>query len=269
VDVVLEELRPELSPVTPALFVLRARGVRTDASRRPIAERVVAQYARWQQPNMQVLAAWTSLRGAVVSGPSGSLNGLDACGAAASVAGVAVPTAPGYTQTAGASLPVGSPNVLALGTPAQTTTAVTIDWPSVVASRFAGTALAVPEAAWPSPTQWGDTRYWPVIVASGDLVLPTDGRGTLVVTGDLSVSGARRWNGVVLVGGRLHVDGGLDVQGAMVTGLAAKFGGPPGPADDVNGTIRAQFSSCDVASALAPFRGLSPLRNATIDSWSY
>jgi hypothetical protein len=268
-DVVLDELRPELSPLTPAVYVLRAHGVRTDGAGRPIAERTLAQYARWQEPSMQVLAAWTSLRGAQVSGPNGTINGLDACGAAAAVAGVAVPTAPGYTQVSGASLPVGSPNVLALGTPSQTATAVTVDWATVVSTRLGGTALQVPQESWPTATQWGDPRYWPVVVVNGDFALPSDGHGALIVTGDLSVSGARQWSGVVLVGGSLTTNGELQVQGAMVTGLSAKFAGSAGPTDDVNGTLEVQFNSCNVARALAPFRGLSALRNATIDSWSY
>ena len=218
---------------------------------------------------MQVLAAWTSLRGAQVSGPNGTVNGLDACGGAAAVAGVAVPSAPGYTQASGASLPVGSPNVLALGTASQTATAVTVDWATVVNTRLGGTALQVPQESWPTATQWADPGYWPVVVVNGDFALPSDGHGALIVTGDLSVSGARQWSGVVLVGGSLTMNGELQVQGAMVTGLSAKFGGPAGPTDDVNGTIEVQFNSCNVARALAPFRGLSPLRNATIDSWSY
>ncbi len=81
---------------------------------------------------MQTLSAWTSLTGLSKKGGSGTISGVDACGAAAPVAGVAV-ASPGYSQNGGSSVPSGSPNIANLGTPAQAAAAIKIDWAGITA----------------------------------------------------------------------------------------------------------------------------------------
>jgi hypothetical protein len=92
-DVVLRRLRAAQG-IEPALYVITSRGARTDRSSppSPVAWRTVAQYARWQDPGGQVLAAWTSLGGIGWRTAGGALSGFDACGAATDVAGTAVPS---------------------------------------------------------------------------------------------------------------------------------------------------------------------------------
>jgi hypothetical protein len=266
-DVVLTRVRIAQG-LEPALYVIRSRGIRTDgsAARVPIAFRTVAQVARWQDPTMQVLSSWTSLRGVAWRNAAGELNGNDACGAAATVAGVATPDAPGFTQASGPPVPNGLPDALRLGPSATAPDSVRIDWTRLRTGGVVSSEVSIPPDAWPSPAQWADPNYWPVIIVQGNLTLPTDGRGLLVVTGDLALTGGKWWRGVVLVGGRVGERGGNRVQGALVSGLDRKLGGTGVPVDSVWGAFRVQYDSCNVARALSEFRGLAAYRNATVDN---
>lgn len=270
-DVVMERIREERGLAAPALFVVRSHGVRLDAARppRPLAERTIAEYARWERSGMPVLAAWTSLRGIVKPGNAGTASGIDACGAAATVAGVAVPTTPGYVQAPGPPALTGSPALLDLGTTTQTAAAVTLDWADIVARGIGAATITLPGGNWPTATEWANPAFWPVIVARGDLTPPTDGRGLLVVTGNLSIPASRLWNGVILVGGQLQAAAGATMTGAVLSGLDLKLGVPNAPPDSVDGTVVAQYDSCAVARAFQRFGGLSPMRNAMIDRWTY
>ena len=269
-DVVMEQVRAELGLASPAMYVVRSRGVLLDRSARPrpLAERTIAQYARWQRAAMQVLAAHTSLGGINKLGTAGTLSGIDACGAATAVAGVAVPATPGYTQPPGPFLPVGTPNLLDLGTVPLAIQTVTVDWGTIVSQGIAAAAVQLPGGIWPSPAQWADPDYWPIIVVNGDYTVPSDGRGLLAVTGTLTLPAMRQWDGILLSGGALLVPGGATVQGAVVTGLNAKLGAVVS-ADQLSGPYVAQYHACHIARALDVFKGLTPLRNATIDRWAY
>ena len=264
-DVVLTRVRTAQA-LEPALYVIRSRGFRTDGSRPPqaIAMRTVAQVARWQDASMQVLGSWSSLRGIAWRNAAGELNGNDACGGAPPVAGVTVPTASGYSQQSGPPVPNGAPNTLYLGSAAPDS--IKIDWTQLRAGSVVPGEVDIPPASWPGPAQWADPNYWPVIVVQGDLALPTDGRGLLVVTGNLTMTGGRWWRGVVLVGGRVSERGGNRISGAMVSGLDLKIGGGALPADTVQGSFRVQYDSCMVSRALTAFRGLVPYQNATVDN---
>ena len=265
-DVVLTRVRTAQS-LEPALYVIRSRGTRTDgsAAHLPIAFRTVAQVARWQDASMQVLSSWTSLRGLTWKNGAGELNGNDLCGAASPVAGVGVPSSPGYSQGSGPKAPNGFPDTLRLPT-ASAPDSVKIDWARLRVGGVVPGEVDIPPSAWPGPAQWADPNYWPVIVVQGNLTLPSDGRGLLVVTGDLNLTGGRWWRGVVLVGGRVVERAGNRIHGAMVSGLDRKLGGVATPVDSVNGPLRVQYDSCSVSRALTEFRGLAPYRNATVDN---
>lgn len=264
-DVVMTRVRTALG-IEPALYVVRSRGFRTDGSRPPqlIAMRTVAQVARWQDANMQVLGSWSSLRGIAWRNAAGELNGNDACGGAPPVAGVTVPTMSGYSQQSGPPVPNGSPDTLHLGPAAPDS--IHIDWTRLRAGAVVPGEVDIPPATWPGPAQWADPNYWPVIIVQGDLTLPTDGRGLLVVTGNLTMTGGKWWRGAVLVGGRVSERGGNRINGAMVSGLDLKIGGGALPADTVQGSFRMQYDSCMVTQALTAFRGLAPYQNATVDN---
>lgn len=262
-DVVLQRIRPAVGTAA-AVYVVRARGFTTAGvlSGTPVAERQVAQMATWSGGSMAPLAAFTAINGMTKQGASGSLAGTDACGAASTVAGIAVGT-PGYTQN-GTSVPSGSPAILSLGTQAQAAAAVMIDWAGIVNGTSVTPTISLPGGTFPSSFASG---YWPIIKVTGDYTLPAHGQGILIVTGSLTVD-ARIWNGVILVGDDLIVTGAANVAGAVVTGLNVKLGGTPAVSSINAGNRTFQYNSCHVASALGSYTaGLTLLPNAWMDDW--
>ena len=267
--VVLRQVRPPVDSTVPGLYVLWSRGVSTkkSVSGAPDADRTVAQYVRWQYATMEVKSAWTSMSGLAKNGGSGTLSGVDACGAKSAVAGVAVPNNPGYVQTGGTSVPTGTPPILEMGTTNQTKEAVKVDWNAIVNGYAIVPDVELPDDSYPSSTDFSDPDFWPVIRVNGDYSLPADGRGTLIVTGNLIISGALNWRGIILVGGTLTANGNNTVTGAVISGLNIELGMTVAASDVGNGTKTYQYSSCDVDSAVNGFRGLVPYRNASVDNW--
>jgi hypothetical protein len=270
-DVTLERIRPSVSG-SPSLYVIRSKGVRTDPELpgTPAAERMVAQYAQWQVGSLGVGAAFTSLTGLHKNGSSGTISGTDQCGALPGVAGVAVPTNPGYTQNGGgAPVPTGSPPIDNLGSFSAAADATPIDWQGIVDGTALVPDVTIPSDAWPS---FADPNDWPVILVHGDFALPGDGQGTLIVTGDLTINGSKDWQGIILAGGHITGNGNNGLFGAMVSGLNVKLGNPATVAAAMgsntigNGVKRIYFDSCNIASALAGFGGLVVFPNAWADN---
>jgi hypothetical protein len=268
----MRQLKPPVDTTVPGLYVIRARGFKTTSgsvSGNVTAERTVAQYARFQYASLEVKSAWTAMGGLQKNGGSGTLSGADACGAKSAVAGVAVPHSPGYTQSGGGggSVPSGSPNILDMGTAAQTAAAVKLDWAGIVSGNAIQADIEFPGGSWPSSSDFADSQFWPVVRANGDFTIPSDGKGTLIVTGNLTISGSTKWRGVVLVGGALVSNGNNTVDGAVISGLNTKLGMTVPVSDVGNGTKTYRYNSCDVASAVGSFVGLVPYRNAGSDNW--
>jgi hypothetical protein len=264
-DVVLQRIRP-VAGVVPALYVLRSHGFATGGalSGTPVAERQVAQLASWGSASMSTLSAFTAINGLTKQGAVGTISGTDACGSAATIAGVAVGS-PGYTQTGGASVPAGSPAILSLGTQAAAAAGVRIDWDGIVNGGAVPATVTMPGGVWPS---FADVSVWPVIRVNGDFTLPGDGQGTLIVTGSLNMD-AYTWKGVILVGDAFVATSKAVVQGAIVTGLNVKLGGTPAVSSLGSGQRTFQYNSCNVASAIgATSVGLSLYGNAWMDNWA-
>jgi hypothetical protein len=263
-DVVLSRVRPMVG-TAPALYVLRSHGVRTRTlhAGSPRAERTVAQYLYWSSATMAVLAGWTSLSGLNKNGNSGSLSGVDLCvPAQPSVAGVAVPTGT-YTGPTG---PVsGSPPISNLGTPAEAANSVKIDWAGIVAGTAVTANIVIPGGAWPS---FADPNYWPTIRVNGNFTLPGNGRGMLIVTGNLTISGSDTWDGVVLTGGNVTSNGNNNVRGATVTALNVKLGQVVPPNDVGNGNKTFGYNSCNVARAVNRTAALVAYQNGWMDNWA-
>ncbi len=266
-DVVLQRIRPVTGNLA-GVYVLRSRGVATDASLTgtPLAERTVAQYVVWQIGGMRTLSAFTSLTGIAKTGAAGTLSGVDQCGTSGNVGGVAVATPPGYTQNTGASVPAGTPNIRSLGAAATAKDSVNIDWSGIVAGTTITPDITIPPGAWPS---FAVATYWPVIKVVGDYTLPAGtGRGVLIVTGSLTMNGNRTWNGLILVGNAFSSsNAGTTISGALVTGLNVKLGQSP-VVSDIAGNKTFRYNSCNLASALTRFGGLSTYPNAWIDNWA-
>jgi hypothetical protein len=263
----VQRVRPSVGGSAP-LFLVRSRGVRTinRPGNTPVAERVFAQYAQWQDFQMPALAAWTSLTGLQKNGGSGTISGVDNCGGSTPVAGVAVPNNPGYSQNGGSSVPSGTPNILNMGTQTQANAMVGIDWVTILSAIAPSADVVIPGSAWPS---FASSTYWPVIYVdqAAAFALPSSGRGMLIVKNNLTISGSRTWDGIILVGGTLTSNGNNTVKGAIVTGLNVLLGQTVGVSDVGNGTKVFKYDSCNVADAMDRFDGLAPIRNSSADNW--
>ena len=264
-DVVMQQLRPELNDSTPAIYVVRSRGVSTRArlTGLPRSERTVAQMVYWSSNPMKVSAGWTSLTGLRKNGGSGTLGGADGCGQRPAVAGVGVPTTPGYQQNGGSSVPSGTPPILDMGTPQQAADAVGIDWNGIVNNNTVQADVTIPPGSWPS---FSNPDYWPVILIRGDAVLPS-GRGTVIVTGDLTISGSTSWEGVLLVGNNVRSNGNNNINGAVISGLNVKLGMTVPEGDVGNGNKTFRYNSCNVASAMSRFAVINSMSNTWMDNW--
>jgi hypothetical protein len=286
----------------PAIYLLRARGV--DTTSRAItgssiaskAERTVAQLVYWNVNQVNVLSGWTSTSGLDKMGSSGTISGVDACGKKAAVAGVAVPN--GDYGVNGNFTPAGNPPVQYLGTQEQANETVKIDWEGVITGNriqadyvFANASAAT--SGWGSIDFGSGTNLkYPVIRVNDNFTLPTaGGHGTLIVMGNLSMSGNNLWQGILLVGGQMTSNGNGTVTGATMSGLNTMLrtstSTPPGtsfaaaqalvPAGTTlstnpgqataNGTKTFQYDSCEVAKAAGGIASYSVYPNAWMDNF--
>jgi hypothetical protein len=212
---------------------------------------------------MQVLAGWTALSGLQQNGGAGTLGGIDVCGDSAAIAGVVVPVNPGYS---GKTIAVGDPPVDSVAPDS-----VAIDWNGILNLGAITPTITIPPGSWPATamtTAYGDpnSTYYPIVRANGDFVLPTSGRGMLIVTGSLTFNGSVGWDGVILVGNDITSNGTSTISGATVSGLNVKLGTYV-PGATGNGTKQYNYNSCEVAKATTTMGALVTLRNTWVDNW--
>lgn len=271
-DVIVTQLRPAVLGQN-ALYVIRSHASRTatGAAQERAAEQTVTQYAAWVRGTMQVQSAWTSLSGITKNGAAGTISGVDECGAKPALPAVTVPASPGYT---GPTTPlVGTPPVdTSLGsTAAAMAASVPIDWAGIVAGTALTPDVVLPSGTWPTSTQFADPAYWPTIRVDNrggsPFSMPSQGKGVLIVTGDLVVTGSNMWHGVILVGATLTSDGNNSVEGATVTGLNVKLGDAVPVTAIGNGTKFFQYNSCYVQSAMQGLGRFRPMFNTWSTRW--
>lgn len=264
----IQRVRPSVDGSAP-LYLVHSRAVRTinRPVRTPVAERIFAQYAQWQDVDMPALAAWTSLSGLLKNGGSGTIAGFDNCGSTSPVAGVAVPNVPGYTQNGGASVPSGSPGILNMGSQVQANGTVGVDWSTILTAMPLSADVVMPGSAWPN---FANSSYWPLIYVdqASSFSIPSSGRGLLIVRNDMVIGEAVQWDGIILVGGTLTSNGNNTVNGAIVTGLNVLLGQSVPPSNLGNGTKTYRYDSCNVENSIRKFNGLAPLRNSGADNWA-
>lgn len=276
-------MRPGATAKDTSVYLVRSTSKVRGGANRPEGTRTVAQFAYYSVGTLAVGASWTSLSGLIKNGDDGLITGYDACTADA-VAGVAVPNG-GYEQK-GAGEPIhGEPPVDSMGTPEQMATKINIDWesirdpnsPSVTPDRVICVPGSVgydanrgPCGTYPTQEEFANPDYWPTIVINGSAPLPKPGwgRGTLIVTGNLSLGGEDKWNGIILVGGMITDNGNGQVEGAVISGLDVKLGEPVGASSKANGEKDYIYNSCDIQSAMAAMARLSQIPNAWADNWS-
>jgi hypothetical protein len=271
-QVSLRMLRESTTTLLPAVYIITSRGTNMGAkrydSRTPPAERTVATYALWTPAPLDLDAAITSLGGMNKAGGSGTMNGNDACGIMPPIAGVAVPTN-GYTP-AGNTGPIdgnpdNTPIELGPGGPAGTAKdEVDIDWAGIIAGTVLPPDFVHP--FWP-----GSFADWPVVRVNNnpgaDFDLPSDGKGILIVTGNVTLGGSKTWEGVILAGGWVRSNGSNTVRGAVIAGLNIKLGQAVGESE-MNGTKSYQYDSCALTRALGHVGSLQRVRNGWTDAWS-
>jgi hypothetical protein len=225
----------------------------------------VATYALWVPAPFDLNAGFTSVSGITKNGGSGALSGVDNCGAAPAIPGVAVPNG---TYTGDVSIIDGNPDntPVGIGTGGPAGTAkdeVSIDWAAITAGTKLPPAFVYP--AWPTAAQMAN---WPITKVNGDLTLPSDGKGILIVTGNLTVSGGLQWEGLVLVGGTITSNGNNTVYGATVSGLNVKLGVAVPASTIANGNKLYQYDSCALSRALGKIGSIQRVRNGWTDTWS-
>jgi hypothetical protein len=289
----------------PAIYLLRAHGVDTSSlaltgltidkvtqKNRSFGERTVAQLVYWNVNQVNVLSGWTSTSGLDKQGSSGTISGVDACGKKPAVAGIAIPD--GDYGVNGNFTPAGNPPVQYLGSQQATNDAVKIDWDGVINGNriqadytFASAAAAT--SAWGSNNMFSinGTLLYPVIRVNDNFTLPSQGgQGTLIVMGNLTMSGNNLWKGILLVGGQMTSNGDGTVSGATMSGLNTMFTNeqlnkakaqvPPGSVSSIvtnpanataNGTKTFQYDSCEVAKAAGGLATYSVYPNAWMDNF--
>lgn len=266
VDIITTRLRAPVGETVPGLYFVRTRGVRTSTGVAGAGNAVAtaSAFATYQTITMTVQSAMTGINGINKAGGSGLISGFDVCGRKPALPAVAVPTDPGMTGS-GPYLNTlqGSTKISQIGaTKSAAANAVPIDWDAIVNGNAIAAQYDLPAsgAGFPTATWWAaNPLAWPtIIVRNGpdpttEFVLPTKGRGLLIVFGDLNLNGnAAGWEGLVLVGGRLRSNGANEVQGGTITGLNVKLGYnvEDNDVNELNGTKEYKYNSCHIANAL-------------------
>jgi Tfp pilus assembly protein PilX len=244
--------------------------------RSSMASRTVGVFVTWSTSTINVVSAWTSLTGIVKNG-TGAIDGRDQCGSGHDVAGLSVPQYGGHADMSiqGNFQPTGSPPYDTTKTFAQESASVKIDWSSVKSGTAIQADIIIGTGTFPSiATFAADTNFWPIIHvtngASGTYSLPNQGRGMLIVDGNLTISGSNQWYGVILVGGVLTSNGNNVSEGATLSGLNALTGTRPSSssADDAlaNGQKSYVYDSCSVAKATSALARYSVMLNTWMDN---
>lgn len=246
------------------MFHIRSVATHTDATGATTSRAVSAVSVYRPGTVFATTAALASGTGLLKNGDSGEISGTDQaslsdplCPASpgADVAGVTVPPG-GYTQSGGDPVPQGEPDVDDSKTAEELLEATNIDWQDLHDNGGDIAEYSVPPDDWPDFDAL-DADEWPVIYVDGDAELtPEDnGRGTIIVTGNVAMSGDFEWDGILLAGGYLTSNGYQTITGATVTGLNVLLGESVPTSDIGNGNKKFVYNSCYVESAAKGFSG--------------
>lgn len=244
------------------------------------ATRTVGVYVTWSKATMNVMGALVSFSGILKNG-TGEISGVDQCGADTNVAGINVP----YEEmvklqgTATTFVPTGNPAYDTLKTFSQDSAATKMDWAGITAGTTLPADINITTSTstgFPTTGQFAsDTNYWPIIHVynrSGtwntQYTLPNQGRGILIVDGNLYISGSNQWDGIVLVGGQLTSNGNNVTSGTVMAGLNRLIGLSAGAVDDadLNGTKSYMYNSCSIKKATSSMARFTMVPNTWMDN---
>lgn len=264
-DVVARVVRRSADTLQKELYIVRSTGYVIVPALGATAQgkRTVAQFARWQVGNMRRIAAYVAANGATDQNPANQVRagGADQCG-----------TTPGIGSIRGASassLSRGTyqPTAIIGGSGTQVADTTNIDWITIVNGGFTPDYRYINTA---------DLGYKSQMV-QGDATLNNAlGRGLLIVTGNLTMSGSSaHWQGIVLVGGKIIFTNGTksEFEGLVISGLNELLSGASPQATQLGGVGGAtwwHFDYCStyVDATLAALTGLVGVPNAWVDNWA-
>ena len=286
-DIITTRLRAPVGTTVPALYLVRSRGVnqRSGTANAGDAVQMASAFATFQEMTMTVQSAMTGINGIDKAGNSGTISGVDQCpvgsgGSGTTLPAVAVPADPGYSGQTG---PLeGTPKIQTIGAdPEEAADAVPFDWDAIVNDNAITPDFDIPASGSGFPaTSWftnaANVNKWPIIIVRNgpfpntEFSLTSDGRGLLIVFGDIRLNGSGAgWEGIILVGGRLRSNGTNEVQGATITGLNVKLGYTVDDNDvnDLNGTKQFLYNSCNVKQSLSAMGSLRVYQNSWMNTF--
>ena len=255
-------------------------GIATGANTMRSASRTVGVYVTWSKATMNVMGALVSFSGIVKAG-TGAISGVDQCGADTNVVGINIPAEESVVLNGAASVfqPTGNPPYDTIKTFSQDSADTKLDWAGITAGTTMPADINITvsgSTSFPSTgTFASDTNYWPIIHVfnrsaawNGMYTLPNQGRGILIVDGDLNINGSNQWDGVVLVGGQLTSNGNNVTSGTVMAGLNRLIGFPAAAvADaDLNGQKSYMYNSCSVKKATSSMARYTMMPNTWMDN---
>ncbi len=262
-DVVAHLVRIPADTTQIHTYIVRSRGtvIQPVQGPDPQARRTVAQFAHWFQGGITAVAALTTMNPSDYSPQPGTdivIDGNDGCTINATM---------GYRAPWGSDLPgtpVGTPGWKIQDGWSTVAGEAGIDWDAIENGEI--------EADYTSVIN-GDTTFATYIIDAAEINLTNiTGTGLLIVLNKLDTEGARfEWDGVVLVGDDFDPNADTTiVRGLVVTGLDRTIGASvdQNGFGDVDDNVYLYYNSCNIARALARFRGFDPIRNAWIDNWA-
>jgi hypothetical protein len=250
----------------------------TGQGKSAFATRTVGVFVSWNKSTMNVMGALVSFSGINKNG-TGDISGIDGCAQDTNVAGINVPLQENVTVAGNSFTPTGNPPYDTLKTFAQDSAQTKMDWAGITAGTAMPADINITSSSgggFPSTgTFASDTNYWPIIHVynrsatwSSNWALPNQGRGILIVDGDLTISGSNQWDGIVLVGGQLTSNGNNVTSGTVMAGLNRLIGLPAGAVDDanLNGTKSYQYNSCSIKKATSSMARYTVMPNTWMDN---
>lgn len=287
----IERVRAEAGAI-PSLYLLTSTGRSTADRYDPRAaraERTVAQLIQWSKANLVGAAALTTLNGIEQAGNPATYDGRNGCSPtdpSTWAPGLQMLDADDFTKSGSSKkdpeiFGTETGAITEMGTLEQALAALGFDWNTVVSA-----AAGMPNVYNVPANQFGSKDFggynfpnqsvkpWPVIVidnktSANSYAANKPGHGILIVTGDFETSGnAFGWDGLVLVGGRLIVNGNSTWEGSVYAGLNNNDPLNPSVVTDnsILGTKTFKYNSCTIAEALTAFSGWTMLPNTRVDN---